>query len=50
MSTSEYKSAAWATAGAAIRYHDNTVAAPRIFQLIREDLYVRYVQRFAAPL
>lgn len=48
MSTSLFKSGAWASNSAADTYHKNTVAAPRIFQLIREDLYVRLIQRHAS--
>lgn len=49
MSTSDFKSGAWASKQAADTYHKNTIATPKIFQLVREDLYVRYVQRHAAP-
>jgi ubiquinone/menaquinone biosynthesis C-methylase UbiE len=48
-STTKFKSCAWASKESADRYHENTVASPKIFQLIREDLYIRYVQRHAKP-
>ncbi len=49
ISTTKFKSGAWASKESADRYHENTIATPKIFQLIREDLYIRYVQRHAKP-
>jgi ubiquinone/menaquinone biosynthesis C-methylase UbiE len=49
MSTTKFKSGAWTSKESADRYHKNTIASPKIFQLIREDLYIRYVQRHAKP-
>lgn len=49
MSTSDFKSGAWVSKESADNYHKNTVVAPKIFGLVREELYVRYVQRFAQP-
>jgi ubiquinone/menaquinone biosynthesis C-methylase UbiE len=49
MSISEFKSAAWAAKEAADRYHASTVAAPKVFYAVREDLYIRCIQRHAKP-
>jgi ubiquinone/menaquinone biosynthesis C-methylase UbiE len=49
MSTSDFKNGAWASKESADNYHKNTITAPKIFQLVRDDLYTRYVQRYAQP-
>lgn len=49
MSTSDFKSGAWASKESADQYHTNVVASPKIFQLVRDDLYLRYIQRHAKP-
>jgi len=45
----DFKVSAWQSEERANAYHDSTVAAPSLFQLVRHDLYLRHVQRFAAP-
>lgn len=49
MSTRSFKTDAWNSNEAANRYHSATTAAPSLFKFIREDLYIRYIQRHAAP-
>jgi ubiquinone/menaquinone biosynthesis C-methylase UbiE len=49
MEVSEFKTAAWQSKQAAELYHSRTAEAHLLFQLIRHDLFVRYVQRFASP-
>lgn len=47
MKISEFKTSAWQSQQAADAYHENTVAAHFLFKLIRQDLYLRYIQRYA---
>jgi 2-polyprenyl-6-hydroxyphenyl methylase/3-demethylubiquinone-9 3-methyltransferase len=49
MRISEFKTRAWAGRKRADQYHESTAKAPRIFQLVRHDLYIRYIQRYAEP-
>ena len=49
MSNKEFKSSAWQTPASAATYDKNTRAAPAVFQLIRHDFFIKYVQRHAAP-
>ena len=49
VNVSDFKTSAWQSKERANSYHDSTVAAPRLFQLLRHDLYLRYVRKFAAP-
>jgi ubiquinone/menaquinone biosynthesis C-methylase UbiE len=47
VSTRQFKSDAWKSNEAAERYHRATVAAPALFKFIREDLFIRRIQRYA---
>jgi ubiquinone/menaquinone biosynthesis C-methylase UbiE len=47
--TREFKSRAWDSSVAAENYHNATVKAPELFRVIREDLFIRRIQRYAAP-
>jgi ubiquinone/menaquinone biosynthesis C-methylase UbiE len=49
MSVAAFKTGAWASQDSADRYQIATAAAPEIFQVVRQDLYMRYVQRYAKP-
>jgi 2-polyprenyl-3-methyl-5-hydroxy-6-metoxy-1,4-benzoquinol methylase len=49
VSTRQFKSDAWKSVEAAERYHRATVAAPALFKFIREDLFIRRIQRYAEP-
>jgi ubiquinone/menaquinone biosynthesis C-methylase UbiE len=49
VSTREFKSNAWKSNDTAERYHSATVAAPRLFQFIREDLFIRRIKRYVDP-
>jgi ubiquinone/menaquinone biosynthesis C-methylase UbiE len=49
VSTRQFKSDAWKSNEAAERYHSATLAAPRLFKFIREELFLRRIQRYAAP-
>lgn len=42
-----FKTAAWQTKDAAEIYHSRTLNAPELFQIVRHDLFLRYVQRYA---
>jgi ubiquinone/menaquinone biosynthesis C-methylase UbiE len=46
---SEFKTSAWQSQERASSYHELTIAAPRLFQLLRHDLYLKYIERFAFP-
>ena len=48
MTTRQFKSGAWGSNEAAACYHDATVAAPALFRVIREDLFIRRIQKYAA--
>ena len=48
-STAEFKTNAWKEKASADRYHESTASAPESFQLIRRDLFVKYLQSFAKP-
>lgn len=45
----EYKTAAWQSDGAASRYDAGTKKAPELFHLVRQTIYIEYIQRYAAP-
>jgi 2-polyprenyl-3-methyl-5-hydroxy-6-metoxy-1,4-benzoquinol methylase len=49
VSARQFKSDAWKSVEAAERYHRATVAAPALFKFIREDLFIRRIQRYAEP-
>jgi SAM-dependent methyltransferase len=49
MQISKLKSEAWLTKTSADVYHASTTNAPHLFQLIREELYVRYISRHVSP-
>jgi ubiquinone/menaquinone biosynthesis C-methylase UbiE len=49
VSTRQFKSGAWESNEKAEGYHDSTVAAPLLFKFIREELFIRRIQRYAAP-
>ena len=49
MQVSEFKNAAWQSKERAAGYHTATAAAPRILELLRHDLFLRYVRRYASP-
>jgi ubiquinone/menaquinone biosynthesis C-methylase UbiE len=49
MRISRFKTTAWAARDRAEQYHRDTIAAPEIFKQMRHDLYLRYIQRHAAP-
>jgi ubiquinone/menaquinone biosynthesis C-methylase UbiE len=44
---SDFKTSAWQSKEGAETYHASTVAAHRLFQFVRHDLYLRYLQRYA---
>ena len=44
---SDFKTGAWQSQERADAYHKGTVAAPAVFQIVRQALYLRYVQRYA---
>jgi SAM-dependent methyltransferase len=46
---SAFKTSAWQSQERADLYHERTVSAPKIFQILRHDLYLRYIERFAFP-
>jgi 2-polyprenyl-3-methyl-5-hydroxy-6-metoxy-1,4-benzoquinol methylase len=49
MQISQFKTGAWEGRERAEQYHRGTVGAPGIFQRMRHDVYLRYIQRHAAP-
>jgi ubiquinone/menaquinone biosynthesis C-methylase UbiE len=46
---SAFKTSAWQSQERADLYHERTVSAPKIFQILRHDLYLRYIERFTFP-
>lgn len=44
-----FKTNAWQSKEAAELYHSRTTAAPRLFQLVRHELFLRYIQQYAPP-
>jgi SAM-dependent methyltransferase len=49
MDISRFKTGAWQSRERAEQYHRGTVGAPEIFTRMRRDVYLRYIQRHAAP-
>ncbi|HEY1796740.1 MAG TPA: class I SAM-dependent methyltransferase [Stellaceae bacterium] len=49
MQLSRFKTGAWQGRDRAEQYHRGTLGAPEIFQRLRHDVYIRYIQRHAAP-
>ncbi len=49
MQVSRFKTGAWEGRERAEQYHRGTVGAPEIFTRMRRDVYLRYIQRHAAP-
>ena len=47
MQVSEFKTSAWQSKERADTYHTATVAAPKVLELLRHDLYLRYIHRYA---
>jgi SAM-dependent methyltransferase len=43
----DFKTRAWQSPEGSNRYHDTTKEAPQIFQVIRQDLYIDRVRRYA---
>jgi ubiquinone/menaquinone biosynthesis C-methylase UbiE len=46
MPVSELKTSAWQSKETAENYHTSTVNAHRLFQIIRHELFLRYIQRY----
>lgn len=42
----EFKTNAWKARASADTYHEATAAADKGFQLVRRDLYIKYLQEF----
>lgn len=49
MEVTEFKTANWQSREAAELYHSRTQQAHLLFQIVRHDVFIRYVQRFAPP-